>query len=209
MGDLNACTSISCASKQHPFHISLDSKPSNSHGKQLLQCVDTCNVFILNGAESIPDNHFHFMEHHNAGKDDQGKTIYQCTVIDYALASMECLPFITNFEVSPCTDWSDHSFLSLCIILPGGPPSFPSSSYSHLWPKFHTSLISELDQLLDHLMKQPSPSLEEQWSNIYGLATLKDHAHPLLVVYISGACSNKGHLMPLQGPAYFLGSKTL
>ncbi|KAF5371568.1 hypothetical protein D9758_003562 [Tetrapyrgos nigripes] len=169
------------------------------------KCIDTCNVFILNGAESIPGNHFHFMEHHNTSKDDQDENIYQCTVIDYALASMECLPFITNFEVSPHTDWSDHSFLSLSIILPGGPPSLPSSSYSHLWPKFHTPLILDLDQLLDNLMKQPSPSPEEQWSNIYGLATLEGHACPLLVVHISGTCSNKGQSNATTGSSIFFG----
>ncbi|KAF5336643.1 hypothetical protein D9758_015929 [Tetrapyrgos nigripes] len=205
MGDLNARTGISHASEQHPFRISLDSKPSDSRGKQLLQCLDACDVFILNGAESIPGDHFHFTEHHNAGKDDQGENIYQCTVIDYALASMECSPFITNFEVSPRTDWSDHSFLSLSIILPGGPPSLPSSSYSHLRPKFHTPLVSELDQLLDHLMKQPFPSLEEQWSNIYGLATLEDHARPPLVVHISGACSNEDRSNATAGSGIFFG----
>ncbi|KAF5347852.1 hypothetical protein D9758_013839 [Tetrapyrgos nigripes] len=103
IGDLNACTGISCASPDHPVHISLDSK-SDNHGKRLLECLGACNTVILNGAEGIPGHHFTPTEHHNTGTNDHGNTNYHSSVIDYALASYECSPFITNFSISDCTD---------------------------------------------------------------------------------------------------------
>ncbi|KAF5335018.1 hypothetical protein D9758_016189 [Tetrapyrgos nigripes] len=83
LGDLNACTSFSWGSPNHPTQISLDSKQPDKHGKQLLQCLAACDTFILNGSEGIPGDHFSCTEHQSAriSVDDECHKIYGVATI--------------------------------------------------------------------------------------------------------------------------------
>ncbi|KAF5331291.1 hypothetical protein D9758_018496 [Tetrapyrgos nigripes] len=186
IGDFNACTGISRASTNHPIHISLDSKTPDNRGKCLLECLGACNTVILNGSDSIPGHHFSFTEHNNAGKDNNGETVYNSSVIDYALASYECCPFITDFSISEHTDWSDHSYLTLSLILPGGSGNSHTFTSRHQRPKFHTLLVTHLDHLLDEILHDDPPSLPDEWHKIHGLASLPSSSRPPLVIYIDG-----------------------
>ncbi|KAF5340538.1 hypothetical protein D9758_015818 [Tetrapyrgos nigripes] len=180
IGDFNAHTGISRASADHPVRISLDSKAPDNHGKCLLECLGTCNTVILNGSEGVPGHHFSFTEHSNTGKNDDGETVYNSSVIDYALASYECCLFITDFSISECTDWSDHSYLTLSLILPGGSGNSHAFSSHHHRPKFNTPLVTHLNHLLDDILHTNPPSLPDQWHKIYGLASLLPS--PILMV---------------------------
>ncbi|KAF5335890.1 hypothetical protein D9758_017543 [Tetrapyrgos nigripes] len=158
---------------------------------------------------SIPGDHFNFTEHHNAGKDEDNEIIYQCSIIDYALASYECSPFISNLSVSPRTEWSDHSFLTLSLIVPGGNMDPLSTPHSHCRPKIFTPLVTNLDFLLNQLLQCPTPTLEQNWEKLYGNAILEPHPHPSLFVHTQGSCINPGQPHATASSGVFFGFGSL
>ncbi|KAF5331289.1 hypothetical protein D9758_018494 [Tetrapyrgos nigripes] len=190
MGDFNARTGISRASTDHPIRISLDSKAPGNRGKRLLECLGACNTVILNGSDGVPGHHFSFTEHSNAGKNNDGKIVYNSSVIDYALASYECC------SLTLVQYWLTHLYHLFALflrlwLLCGGLRGIQS--------------LSEPVLDIDEILHTDPPSLPDQWHKIYGLASLPPSPCQPLLIHIDGTCSNPGHHGAAAGSGIFFG----
>ena len=102
-----------------PARLSLDKRPVDSYGRQLLQFCDDRNMSILNGC---------------APGDTQGYFTYErgiCrSVIDYGLVSQSIWPCVRNFQVGVHNSvLSDHSIILLELkAQPGRPYAHTSVS---------------------------------------------------------------------------------
>lgn len=90
--------------------------PTTAYGRYLLQLGESHELVILNGLPCFPSSHFFTCRPFGGG----------ASVVDYAIANLDLLPYIKNFSITPIP-LIDHALLSLPLQfdLPNPSPTFP------------------------------------------------------------------------------------
>lgn len=132
MGDFNAHTrdlqiplhdrseDVFCTRGIDPTSVGLhrisedSSGPTTAYGKHLLQLGESHGLLILNGLPHFQDSQFFTCRPHEGG----------ASVVDYALANPNLLPYIRNLFVSPIP-LADHALLSLSLQFDPPQPAHP------------------------------------------------------------------------------------
>ena len=108
--------------------------PIAVYGKHLLQLGGSQGLLILTGLPCFPNSRFFTCRPYSEG----------ASVVDYALASHNLLPFIRHFLVSPIP-LSDHALLSFSLSITYPYKVYITTKYMHLHPvddTTHTPTLS-------------------------------------------------------------------
>ncbi|KAJ4487023.1 Endonuclease/exonuclease/phosphatase [Lentinula edodes] len=165
----------------HPDRVSSDLTLS-TRGRLLLDLCNTHQLTILNGSSSLPGSHSSptsFQRRHNA----LGHSITLKTVIDYFIITPFLFPFVTELNVRPETDWSDHSPIIVNIIAPVTP-----ACTTPLTPAFRrrivpAPLLTDTDLFQHRILHSEPPSHASQLLALYGHASPTPLPLPPLKIY--------------------------
>ncbi|KAJ3902608.1 Endonuclease/exonuclease/phosphatase [Lentinula edodes] len=135
---------------EHPDRVSSNFTVS-TRGRLLLDLCNDAQLTILNGSSSLPGSHSSPTSFQRR-RDSWEHLITLKTVIDYFIITSFLLPFVSKLNVSPETEWSDHSPITLNIIAPRRSPTTTSPRCAPRRPIIHLPLRTDTDFFQDCIL---------------------------------------------------------
>ena len=164
---------------------SLDKRPLNSHGRDLLDLCKSCNKLIINSR--LPGNDFRVGLNTHYNPDGSGGNI------DYAICSPNLFNFISNFEVHGKFPESDHCPISVhipinlkesCNSEPNNNPTMWEPAEKIIWSK------TDLVDISESLNKNKSNIEYENYRSALSLNESTDKVAQLLNSYVIKSCKS-------------------